>query len=230
MGQTIRSLWTTPIFSDCCMIDLTADGGYVLAGGSESDDGVAGGNQGFSDFWVVSLSPEGDLVWRKTFGGSGDYSARAVRPTPDGGLIVIGDSYFGDGDVTGHHGLSDFWVVKLSADGSLRWQKCLGGSGHDLARDIWVASDGGYLVAGSSESDDGDVGNNNGGEDWWVVKLGEDGSIVWRMSEGGSQDDEAASIRESPDGSLFGAGSVQLDDEGAIRHGEEDCGVVKLAP
>jgi len=61
--------------------------------------------------------------------------------------------------------------VKLSSMGSLQWQKCLGGSSLDEAHSIQQTDDGGYIVAGQTHSDDGDVSGNHGDSDFWVVKL-----------------------------------------------------------
>ena len=85
-----------------------------------------------------------------------------MRQTADGGYIVAGKPRSTDGDVSGHHGgYFDFWVVKLDAAGSIVWQKCLGGRG-DIARAIQQTADGGYLVAGSTQSTNGDVSGVHG--------------------------------------------------------------------
>ncbi|MDR1620963.1 MAG: hypothetical protein LBS00_01160, partial [Synergistaceae bacterium] len=91
--------------------------------------------------------------------------------------IVAGWSGSSDGDVTGHHRGLDYWIVKLSGSGGLKWEKSLGGSARDEAASIQETSDGGYIVAGSSYSNDGDVTGHHGSSgdygtyDYWVVKL-----------------------------------------------------------
>jgi hypothetical protein len=91
--------------------------------------------------------------------------------TSDGGYIIAGTSTSNDGDVTGNHGGNDFWVIKLSREGVLQWQKCLGGSKKDQANNVQQTSDGGYIIAGTSASNDGDVKWNHRDADFWVVKL-----------------------------------------------------------
>ncbi len=94
--------------------------------------------------------------------------------TADGGYAFTGWALSGDGDLSGHHEpdyTSDVWVVKLDADGTLSWQKNLGGSGADQAECIIQTSDGGYAVAGHTQSSDGDVVGQHGNWDIWVVKL-----------------------------------------------------------
>jgi len=73
--------------------------------------------------------------------------------------------------VSGNHGSKDYWVVKLNSSGTIEWQKCLGGTGWDEAYSIQQTSDGGFIVAGYTNSNDGDVSGNHGSKDYWVVKL-----------------------------------------------------------
>jgi hypothetical protein len=121
---------------------------------------------------VVKLDESGIIQWQRSLGGSDFERAKSVLQTSDGGYIVAGHSKSTDGDVVGNHGALDYWVVKLHGNGILLWQKCLGGSGHDEAYSILQTSNGGYIVAGYSESTDGDVTGHHGFRDSWVVKLG----------------------------------------------------------
>src|SRR5579872_6099007 len=73
------------------------------------------------------------IQWQKCFGGSGEDIATAIRQTSDSGYIVAGYNNSTDGDVTGNHGNSDFWIVKLSKTGTLEWEKSLGGSQDEVA-------------------------------------------------------------------------------------------------
>jgi hypothetical protein len=84
---------------------------------------------------------------------------------------VAGYSNSDDNDVSGNHGGADFWIVKLSNSGNLQWQKCLGGSTSEFAGCIYQTLDGGYILAGQSNSNDGDVSGNHGNNDAWIVKL-----------------------------------------------------------
>ena len=148
-----------------------SDGGYAVVGRSASNDGDVTGAQGFSDYWVVRLDAMGNLLWQKTLGGSASDVGRHVYQSPDGGLVVIGSVGSEDGDVSTPLGGGDIWMVKLNDEGDLIWQKTMGGSGGESARSIFTTADGGYFVAGGSYSNDGDVSDNHGGGDLWVVKL-----------------------------------------------------------
>ncbi len=214
-------------------IQQTTDGGYIVAGYSESNDGDVSGNHGGVDSWIVKLNSAGALVWQKCLGGSsGDY-AYSIQQTSDGGFIVAGVSYSNDGDVSGWHGSWDSWVVKLNSAGALVWQKCLGGSSDDWAYSIQQPSDGGFIVAGVSYSNDGDVSGWHGSWDSWVVKLNSAGALVWQKCLGGSYDDEAFSIQQTSDGGFIVAGySESNDGDVSGHHGvydDTDYWVVKLS-
>lgn len=140
-------------------------------------------NQGLWDFWIVKLNNIGDIEWQKSYGGSGWEEAFAVQQTADGGYIVAGESPSNDGDVIGNHGSWDYWVIKLDGSGNLEWQKSLGGSGYDAAHSIQQTSDGGYIIAGRSSSNDGDVTGNHGSFDFWIVKLAGDGTSTGDILE-----------------------------------------------
>ncbi len=149
----------------------TKEGGFIVIGDSESNDGNVTGNHGSSDYWVVKLSEGGAIEWQKSLGTNSLDRPNEVYPTDDGGYVVFGEVSANNGDVTGHHGGYDYWVVKLSASGDIQWQKSLGGSGEDFGQSIYPTSDGGYVLAGGTQSNNGDVLDNDGGQDIWLVKL-----------------------------------------------------------
>jgi len=211
-------------------IQQTADGGYVVAGGSEYNDGDVTGNHGLPDYWVVKLSSTGVLEWQRSLGGTGEDVARSIQQTIDGGYIVVGSSPSIDGDVIGNHGEYDYWVVRLDSTGTIEWQKCLGGTGYDMAGYIQQTADGGFVVAGNSKSNDGDITGNHGSSDYWVVKLDSIGIIEWQRSLGGTGIDFAHSIQQTPDGSYVVAGySNSADGDVTGNHGIYDYWVVKLS-
>ncbi|MEX2484172.1 MAG: T9SS type A sorting domain-containing protein [Brumimicrobium sp.] len=199
-------------------IEITTDGEYIVAGGSDSNDGNVTGINGANDFWVVKLDTIGNITWQKSLGGSGSESAYSIQQTTDGGYIVAGSSQSNDGDVTVNNGGQDYWVVKLDATGNIIWQKSLGGSGDDNANSIQQTLDGGYIVAGWSLSNDGDVTVNNGGRDYWVVKLDSIGNIIWQKSFGGSWDERAESIQQTIDGGYI-VGGLAYSGDGDVSGG-----------
>jgi hypothetical protein len=207
----------------------TTDGGFIVAGSSNSNNGNVTGNHGNSDYWIVKLSDAGSLVWQKCLGGSGYDNASSVLQTVDGGIVVAGYSSSNDGDVSGNHGGDDGWIVRLDATGNIQWQKCLGGSDDDRLNSIEQTIDGGFIIAGESESNDGDVSGNHGSNDGWIVKLNVSGDIEWQHAFGGSNYDKAKFIQQTTDGGFLVAGySESHDGDVTINQGEYDYWIVKL--
>jgi len=208
----------------------TTDGGYIYVGMTTSTDGDVTGNHGNGDYWVVKVSSIGDIQWEKCLGGSDYDAATTIQQTTDGGYIVAGYTYSTDGDVTGNHGNGDFWVVKLSSNGAIQWQKCLGGSNFDYANSIRQTTDGGYIVAGYTFSTDGDVSGNHGNGDFWVVKLSSNGAIQWQKCFGGSNSDYARDIQKTLDGGYLVVGYTYSNNgDVSGNHGDADYWVVKLS-
>jgi hypothetical protein len=180
---------------------------------------------------VTTLTAQPSIEWQKCLGGGGWDVGRSTRQTTDGGYIVAGYSMSIDGEVTGNHGAFDMWVVKLNATGAIQWQKSLGGSDFDYASSIQQTTDGGYIVAGETQSNDGDVSGNHGNSyDFWVVKLDTAGTIQWQKCLGGSGGESASSVRQTSDGGYIVAGFTWLSYDGDVtgNHGDFDAWVVKL--
>ncbi|THU37048.1 T9SS C-terminal target domain-containing protein [Niastella caeni] len=206
----------------------TADGGYLIAGYSESTDGDVTGNHGDYDYWVVKLNADRTIAWQRSLGGSGDDNLIKMIPLADGGCLLAGYTISTDGDVTGNHGNSDCWIVKLNAAGAMVWQKTLGGSRQDRPGSV-IAIPGGYMVVGYTGSNDGDVTGNHGGYDFWVVKLNESGTIISQKTFGGTGNEYASDITPTSDGGyLVGGRTNSTDGEVTGNHGGLDIWVVKL--
>lgn len=208
---------------------VSTDGGYVITGATASEDGDVIENKGGDDFWVVKLDAEGNIIWQKTFGGTDHDYPNAIQQTMDGGYIVAGSTGSNDGDVSGNHGDLDFWVVKLDDSGNMEWQQCYGGSYDEEAYTVRQTTDGGYVVAGYSDSDDSDVTGNNGGSDVWLVKLDTAGNMVWQKNMGGLFADVANFILQSSDGGFVVAASTNSNEGDASgNHGIRDAWLLKL--
>lgn len=224
-------------------VEETSDGGFIVAGESSSNDGDVTNNNGDRDFWILKVNSAGALLWQKSYGGSNWESAQSIQQTVDGGYIVAGESASNDGFVTGNQGDMDFWVVKLDSLGNLSWQKSFGGSSWDSAEAVQLTADGGYIVAGSSESNDGDLNLNQGDKDYWIVKLDANGAMEWQRSMGGSSWDTSHSIQQTADGGYIIAGESKSSDGDVdqfhkglsptstapyAKHGDRDYWIVKL--
>ena len=157
-------------------IALTSDGGCIVGGETLSNDGDVSGlhSDNYRDEWIVKLNGLGEILWERTIGGTNDDAVHSIQQTTDGGYILTGYTLSNDGDVSGNHGSYDFWVIKLNSTGAIVWKKTLGGANSDIAVKIQQTTDGGYIVAGYTLSNDGDITGNHGLADVWVVKLAPD--------------------------------------------------------
>ncbi|HEX9981153.1 MAG TPA: T9SS type A sorting domain-containing protein [Flavobacterium sp.] len=178
----------------------TSDGHYVTVGSTDSNDGDILNHHGEFDVLLFKYDQTGNLLWKKTFGGTGQDNGTSVRQTLDGGFIICGDSESTDGDAAVTHTSTDYWIIKTDASGTLEWQKSFGGSGYDIATDIRQTSDGGYIVIGESRSNSGDVASHYGNEDIWILKLDSAGTLLWQKNYGGNGEDGPRTILQTPDG------------------------------
>ncbi|UJH68611.1 PQQ-binding-like beta-propeller repeat protein [Allomuricauda sp. SCSIO 65647] len=208
----------------------TPDEGYLLIGRSESTNGDVASNYGGFDYWVVKLNNKGDFEWEKSFGGSGLDEPQSAALTSDGGLVISGFTDSSDGDITGYHGGHDIWVIKLDSDGNLQWQKAIGGSGFEHASSIIQTIDGGYILAGDTNSVDGDAYNEEPANlDSWIVKLDESGEISWNQRLGGTNKDYGIEILEVLNSGYLVAGHSQSQDGDVTgNHGFSDYWVAQL--
>ena len=193
-------------------LDTTTDGGYVYAAQS-----VRHGAGGY-DIWVVRLDSDGDLVWEKGFGGDKEEEPFAVRQTSDGGFIVAGESWsFRTGTAN-----CDAWVIKLTAAGSVDWQRSYGGTGVDVFHDIRETFDAGgsstgFQLCGYTTS------FGAGGYDVWMVRVNTSGTVTYEAAIGGAGNDFGRSAVTTPDG-----GCVLLADTQSFGAGGRDVWLVKL--
>jgi subtilisin family serine protease len=227
------------------IVRQTTDGGYILGGSSNSD--ISGdktqANKGDYDYWIVKLNAEGQIEIQRTIGGNKNDHLTDIQQTTDGGYILGGYSFSGiSGNKTevligGSPDGGDYWVVKLSATGTIEWQNTIGGSSNDYFQSIQQTVDGGYILGGSSQSGiSGDKTEaNQGGSDYWVIKLTATGAIDWQNTIGGGNNDDLQSIQQTTDGGyILGgyswsgiSGDKTEDSQGGW--GDYDYWVIKLS-
>jgi gliding motility-associated-like protein len=192
-------------------IKFTTDSGTIVVGYTDSKNGDVSPqpNREYWDLWVVKLDKCGAIQWEKSFGGTGYESARDVVQIADGGYMILGETNSTDGGVvSGYGGTKDIWLLKLSPTGNLEWQKRYGGSGLDIGNHIEITTDGGFLLAASSSSNDGDIrGNHSTGTytDGVLIKITATGILQWSKCFGGSKNEELFDI-EIINGTTYLAG------------------------
>ncbi|MEW6157095.1 MAG: FG-GAP-like repeat-containing protein, partial [Verrucomicrobiota bacterium] len=190
----------------------TAEGGLVLAGSSDSSSSGNKGVSGFGnlDFWIFQLAPTGKKQWESVFGGSSLDELVAAIPTRDGGYLLGGSSRSapsGNKSST-HFGDTDFWVVKLDRDGNKQWEGNFGGTDKEVLGALAQTLDGGYLLAGTSDSDASGNKSASGGdfEDGWLVKLDSRGNKIWDKAFARGFFEHFAAVAATEDGGCVVAG------------------------
>jgi uncharacterized repeat protein (TIGR01451 family) len=192
----------------------TADGGYVFVGQTSSNDGDVSGNKGLVDSWVVKLNSTGVIQWQRCLGGSNNEESISVTEAADGGIVIGAATSSNNGDVIGKPdaGNYDAWIVKLNSTGTaIVWQKLFRGSKEENVNDIKTTSDGGFIVTGSSSSNDLDfTGNgegNAGRDDMFLIKLDNAGNTVWKNMYHSLYGDIGAGVTQTADNGYIVAGS-----------------------
>ena len=172
-------------------IQQTTDGGYIVAGGTDSF------GAGEHDFWVLKLDSSGNISWQKTYGGSSGEYAHSILQTSDGGYMAGGRIHESPG--SDHYNIL---ILKLDSSGNLSWQKRYGRSNYDGVSSIQQTTDGGYIMAGYTSS----LGSSM--DEIWVLKLDSSGNVIWQKTYGGSFIDAASSIQQTTDGGYIVAGDT----------------------
>ncbi|OQP56052.1 hypothetical protein A4H97_20950 [Niastella yeongjuensis] len=209
----------------------TADGGYVLAGTTYSNDGDFSTNHGGVDICIIKIDANGGVVWQKTFGGDKDENIGTIGACSDGSFIVYGMTASNNsGDVGTNHGINDLLVIKIDASGNKIWSKTLGGSRAEIPAAVIGDTDGGCIVTASTMSTDGDLAMRSGSDiDTWVVKFTKDGQIGWQSILGGTGVEVPTDMERLPNGNIALAGSI-VSTDGVVTgsHGGGDVWVAVL--
>ena len=207
----------------------TPEGGFLIAGTTESNDVDISNNHGSYDVWLINVSSNGDLLWERTFGGSGIDNSNAIIASGDGNYLIAGNTFSTDMDVSAPLGSSDFWLLKIDPSGSLLWEKSFGGTDFELARALCPTYDGRFWVVGHSKSLNNDVSENNGMNDFWIIRVDASGSLEWERSFGGSGLDFAHGVVETASGSAIIVGETESADGDIPKNqGLKDVLVIKI--
>lgn len=212
-------------------IQKTNDGGFILVGTSFSKNGDFILNKGEGDFALIKIDHSGVKQWSKTYGGSGLDNGRFVLQTMDGGYILVGDTKSKNGDFVTNKGEEDIGVIKTDVDGNILWTKTFGGSKTEFGEFIQQTTDGNYIIAGASASNNGVFTQNHGSFDFCIIKIDANGNKLWAKNLGGSGYDTGSAIRQTQDGGYIIVGySGSADGDFSQNNGGGDIGVLKIDP
>lgn len=180
---------------------------YILGGNSSS--GISGdkteNSKGGFDFWIVKIDNLGTILWQKTIGGDdNEYFSKIIRTGNN--FLFGGNSYsnISFDKTQDSRGDGDYWIVKTNSTGDIIWDKTFGGSNLDVLLDVEKYTNNGYLLVGYSDSGiSGDKTEASfGSSDSWLLRINEDGELIWQKELGGSDEDVSYSVISMPDNSI----------------------------
>jgi len=181
-------------------VQQTSDGGFILTGRT------ANYGAGGVDVLLIRMDPNGTMVWVKTYGGTGDDYGLSTQQTSDNGFIIAGHTY------SFSAGADDVYLIRTDFNGDTLWTKTYGGTGSDWANSVQQTTDGGYIVAGKTQS------FGAGDYDVYVIRTNSIGDTLWTRTYGGTGTDYGYAVEQTVDSGFvitgrtasFGAGGVDV--------------------
>jgi hypothetical protein len=183
----------------------TSDSGFIVAGYTRN---FGAGEQ---DALLIKTDSLANIIWQNSYGGSDTEFVYSNVQTTDDGFIMTGyTKSFGAG-------MQDVYVVRTLSNGSLAWSMTYGGAGADFGKSIQQAADGGFIIAGYTES------FGSGLKDVYVIKIDSSGIVEWSKAIGGALNDEGMSVQQTSDGGYIVTGYTE-----SFGSGLQDVYLIKL--
>ena len=209
INETYGGTGTDTVFS----VVETSDGGYALAGRTESfgPDGGYAPRPRDTDAWLMKTDSNGKVEFSKTYGGDAFDVAYSVVETSDGGFALAGN--------TGSFGSDDAWLIKTDENGNEIFNKTFGGESSEDAYSVVETSDGGFALTGFTVSfgtEDEDASESfDEGPDAWLIKTDENGNVEINETYGKESHDVAESVVQTSGGGYVLAGVTESFGSGA---------------
>ena len=188
------SLWTQTFGGSASeygvSVQQTTDEGYIITGATASY------GAGSRDVYLIKTDSSGDSLWTQTFGGSLFEWGSSVQQTTDGGYIITGYTF------TYSAGMCDIYLIKTDSSGDTVWTQTFGGSSFTWGYSVQQTSDGGYIIAGATDS------YGAGVNDVYLIKTNSSGDSLWTQTFGGSNYDAGYSVQQTTDGAYIITGAT----------------------
>ena len=189
-------------------VQQTTDGGYIMAGYTDPPDTAVK-----ADVYLIKTDPNGNSQWQKTYGGDDSDTGHSVQQTADGGYVIVGHTF------STNLSSSDVYLIKTDPNGNSQWQKTFGGTNYDNALSVQKTMDGGYIIAGRTES----FSHPSNYSDVYLIKTDSNGNSQWQKTVSESNWDYGYSVQQIFDGGYI-IGGYTLDDMESY----EDIYLIKL--
>ncbi len=214
----------------CIPWRVWTNGGFLIVGTSTSTDGDAMGcMSSISRVWVLRLDAQGELLWQRCYGGSGNQTLPFVTATSDGGFAIACRTNSTDGDISTPLGGTDTWVFKIDEAGELLWERSLGGSAADDCRGIVCGDDGSLFVFGHTFSPELQ-GFHAPGNDFYLAKLSPNGEVLDQRCYGGAEGDAAYSMFLAADQQIIMVGNTNSTDSDVSVGGNMQRWILAVGP
>ena len=219
-----------------------AGGGFIIgAWALHSSTGIAPGGDvtgrgnGLDDYWVVKIDALGNKVWDRLYGGSGYDYVSSLLATPDGGVLVSGESSSPvSGDKTVSIPGKDCWLLKLDGQGIKQWDQVYGNGPALLTSlpKLTLDLQGGYFLGATTGfPPDPTIGGNYIPGDYWVTSLGANGQQRWEGSYGGNESEYLVTIVSLVNNELMLVGSSSSNisrNKTSNSRGDSDIWMIKV--
>ena len=160
-------------------------GGFIAVGSASGEDG--------DDIYAVRTNAQGEQLWARTYGGPSDEGAFGVAVVENGFVIAGHTASYGAGNW-------DIYIIRTDTSGNPLWTRTYGGAGRDFPESIKALPDGGFIVGGVCGT------NSQGYSDGYLLRLNNDGNLIWSRSFGTPEADATMDVVPTPDGGFFAVG------------------------
>ena len=185
---------------------------------------------GVGEFWCHKIDLDGNILWRKYFGGTNNDRSYDSVETSDGDFLIVGSSESNDIDISSPKGSYDIWVIKLSSNGDLLWERSYGGSKYETANSIIQSADKKIHILGSTLSNDKNISFQMGSSDFWLLTIDSDGNLLSEQTFGGSNFDKGKKIEIDSKDNLWLTGySRSIDFDFNSNKGKNDAVLIQLS-
>lgn len=201
------------VFTEIRSAGETPDGNYIIGGAAFGFGGDVIGNNGDYDYWLFKITSTGDIIWTNKYGGVGPEFLRKINVLADGSMILSGTTNsHATGDVSAATPANtNFWIVKIDANGTLLWEKTIGGDLFENFGGTEINAAGEILLVGATRSTNGDLMQGNGENDIWIFRLDSNGNILDKKNFGGTKSEGVAALDLIGDRLAIGGGSNSND-------------------